>query len=145
MESAHFKVLFDVPEDKRDEVAVSGSYICFSPYNFEDSAVDNPVTVYPLTIGTAYGTLHPVSTSAGIAFYEEDVFRPLDNPRALLYERYTDKGELYFAMKDGMMLEALVFPYRLDKEQGAELLGTITKIQKELQARVDAEAEEPQE
>lgn len=143
MTEEQIKVLFDIPEDKRGEVRTyTHDFERNMGYSFEDGAADNPVVRYGITFGGANGAFTPVSTSDGIAFYEEDVFRPLNNPNAILYERYRKDGTLYFVMKAGMMVEALIFP-AIIKE--AELLDVITDIQQELQAKVDAGQQEDQE
>ncbi len=51
-------------------------------------------------------------------------------------KRYTEKGELYFVAKRGMMVEAVIMPSVPDRKELLEQLGRITA---QLAAQVDTE------
>ena len=144
MEDEQMLILFDVPEDKRKTYAVFHHEEMLPGYSVEDGAADNLVENYPISIGEASGVWYPVSTSSGIAFYAAEVFKPImDKPQAKLYERYTRKGDLYFVAKDGMLVEALIFPAQIKEEELAATLGQIcdqldVKLEQEREARESA-------
>ncbi len=104
-------ILFDVPEDKRRAVhSTEGNFL--SKYDLDDSAADNRVTQHQISFGTEEGVLYPVTTSAGIAFYDADAFRPIQDAasKITLCERYTEDGDLYLVAMNGMMVEGVILP-----------------------------------
>lgn len=57
----------------------------------------------------------PCMTQKGIAFFDRSYLRPLsDEPASLdIYERADEDGEIYFAVKAGFMLKAVILPAKI--------------------------------
>lgn len=80
----------------------------------------------------------PVRTSRGLRFYNPDYLKPLKDLQNTLeiYERHTESGMLYFAVKSGMLLQAIVLP--MTPEYG-KILGELLDLCAALQQTVEAE------
>lgn len=61
-----------------------------------------------------FGALIPITTSHGIEFIQSKYLTPFsdsDDKMLFIYERTSEAGNTYFAVKDGLMLVGLIMPY----------------------------------
>ena len=131
--------LFDVPEKNRTETIVIEKGNIQKALDVSDGAADNEAVAINLPMFFGGKMIYPAITSQGIAFYDADAFNPIkDTEDAKLYERYTDKGELYFVAKAGMMVEAVILPLNI---KAKELLERMTQITDMLKAQAEQEDE----
>ena len=72
----------------------------------------------------------PFVTSQGIEFIESKYLRPLSDIDSTLriYERYTKSGQLYFAVKSGFVLVAIILPTNFINEKFVQELEEMTKL-----------------
>lgn len=76
---------------------------------------ENELKRIPLKICCESRELEPIITSQGLCFIDEDHIKPVCNESYMkIFERYNAKGELYFAVKNGLMLVAIIAPYKLN-------------------------------
>ena len=83
-----------------------------------------------IEIGTDGKTLIVLHTSQGIRFIDKEYLRPLsdyDMDILRFYERTSTGGQLYIAVKAGMMLEAIIAPFNAVNDKFVEKLQEITK------------------
>lgn len=81
------------------------------PEEFETAdKVDNENFVVPseITINFFDGEYTLVFTSQGIRFIKTIYLKPFGNEEYELYERYSDDGKMYFVLKIGMFVNALI-------------------------------------
>lgn len=74
--------------------------------------------------------LEPFITSNGLSFIDADYIKPVNGGYTKIFERYTKDGDLYFAIKDGFMLVAVVMPYKVIDDNFAALLETLAQQSK---------------
>lgn len=140
LDDEQIKFLFDIPEEKREKCIVSHMGEIGDMFDVSDSAADNEVIVMKPAMMINGKLLCPVSTSAGIAFFNPELLTPIrDCPDAKLYERYDPEARLYFVAKSGMLVEAVIMPSKPDAK---ELLDNLNKITRELTAQVETEETE---
>ncbi len=83
---------------------------------------ENELKWIPLTISCESRELKPIITSQGLYFIDEDYIKPACSESYMkIFERYNAKGELYFAVKNGLMLVAIITPYKLN-DSSAEII-----------------------
>lgn len=72
--------------------------------------VDNENFVVPseITINFFDGEYTPVFTSQGIRFIKTIYLKPFGNEEYELYERYSTDGKMYFVLKIGMFVNAVI-------------------------------------
>lgn len=112
MQRENLFAIFDVPEEKRKDF-----YFAEQPLpetlNFGDFD-DNELVVKRgrFLIRAAGRTLEPIATSQGIAFINLQYLEPFaDEPDGFeLYQRTDPAGNIYIAVKSGMLLLGLVYP-----------------------------------
>lgn len=105
-----FAVL-DIPEDKRPGYLVSYKQLP-EAYSVAD---DDPTErlVQPSALGVVFKEepLMPARTSLGLWFFNPDYLKPLrDLDGYELYERHTESGLPYLAVKTGFLLRAVILP-----------------------------------
>ncbi len=55
----------------------------------------------------------PLQTSQGVQFIQASTLKPVsDIDQLSIWERTTEAGHTYFAVKDGMMIRAIILPHR---------------------------------
>lgn len=88
--------------------------------NFEDAALDETQVVEgPMDLNYKGQWLKPIITSQGIEFINGEYLKPLSDisdEGLLFFERITDKGNKYFAVKQGLLIVAIIFPMRVIDE-----------------------------
>ena len=91
---------------------------------------ENVLETADIEIGFGGTLLLPLHTSQGIRFIDKAYLRPLadcDADMLMFYERTTTDGELYIAVKVGMILAAVITPLDVVNEKFVERLRVITK------------------
>lgn len=73
-------------------------------------------------------TYTPCMTQRGISFFNRAYLRPLDDEPTLpeIYERTTTDGAIYFAVKCGFMLKAIILPAKITSKQFVQGLRALT-------------------
>lgn len=72
--------------------------------------------------------LIPLKVSSGMVFMNSKYLTPtIDSGYTELYERHTKSGELYIALKVGMILQAVIFPENVIDEILVEQLEELEK------------------
>lgn len=122
---------YDITDKQRDKIHFKHE-TKLPPYlSFED-VEDNetPCNEGPMYLSSAGRGIVPYMTSQGIVFIDASYLAPLaDTKEAMLqvYERYTAAGQMYFAVKSGFMLLALIMPYDCINEQFVNNLEVLYK------------------
>ena len=91
---------------------------------------ENALETADIEIGFSGTLLLPLHTSQGIRFIDKAYLRPLadcDEDMLMFYERQTEDGDLYIAVKVGMILAATIAPFDVVNEKFVEKLQEITK------------------
>lgn len=91
---------------------------------------ENALETADIEIGFGGTLLLPLHTSQGIRFIDKAYLRPLadcDEDMLMFYERTTTDGDLYIAVKVGMILAAVIHPLDMVNEKFVEKLREITK------------------
>lgn len=88
--------------------------------NFEDAALNETQVVEgPMDLNYKGQWLKPIITSQGIEFINGEYFKPLSDisdEGLLFFERIADSGNKYFAVKQGLLIVAIIFPMRVIDE-----------------------------
>lgn len=73
--------------------------------------------------------MKPLKTRNGIIFIQQKYLAPLEDVLDVvqLYERVTPDGQTYVAAKAGLLIAAVIFPYRLVTEKFVNRLEEITR------------------
>lgn len=104
-------VVLDVPGDKRGDYRVNYTPLP-TPYNFRDD--DDLERMLPeMDVGIVFkdSKLMPARTSRGLLFFNPKYLEPLNDLDGFeLYERQTKDGGIYFAVKTGFILQAILLP-----------------------------------
>lgn len=87
---------------------------------------DHCVTDNEISVLSDYGlikdgtTLIPVITSQGLKFINKAYLKPFDKEQITVYERLDSVGKLYFVIKKGLFIKALILP-SVFTDNGADL------------------------
>ena len=119
--------IFDVPEDKKEEWIVN----CTNQLeiNLDDADPDESIINRGnLSIYRFGERLIPLKVSSGMVFMNSKYLTPtFDSGYTELYERRTKSGNLYIAVKVGMILQAVIFPENIIDEVLVEQLEELEK------------------
>lgn len=106
--------LFDIPEKKRDKITFAYKYafpetICFKDRMEGENALDFGT----ISICKSGRVLRPLKTSLGVIYINEKYLKPFSDSEngVQLYERCTSGGRVYVAVKEGVVLKGIIFPY----------------------------------
>ncbi len=75
-------------------------------------------------------TLILYASSQGVAFVDKKYFAPfgdIDEDYLRVYERYTETGGLYFAVKNGMELVGIIMPVRVINKNFVDEINSVAK------------------
>lgn len=142
--------MFDIPEKRREKLIIQYEDMPEIIDTADKDPEENILEEKGTTIGYNGVQMIPLRTEDGIVFIGEQYLEPLADEMDLLslYERRTPKGVPYVAVKTGMMLRGIIFPYNVvtDKKFITQLELLLNDSKREL-ARVvaNASAEEDQE
>lgn len=106
---------YDITDKQQDKMVIQRlpelpTGICFDDYCESEHQVE-PSRMRIIAQGK---TLMPILTSAGMQFIDDKLLEPLaDVPSddLSLFERITDDGRMYFAVKQGLMITAVIEPF----------------------------------
>ena len=121
--------IFDIPDKERKKMVfrkgVVPAALCF------DDIADGEVLCEqgPLVLGEGKNGVIPYKTSQGIQFIDSKHMAPLEDCGTLeVYERIKPDGGVYFAVKRGLSLTALILPYALINEPFVESLKDLAAL-----------------
>jgi hypothetical protein len=122
----------DIPEKAREKMRfLEGEVphnLCFDDVDESESLCDE----YPLVFGEGKDGVIPYRTSQGIQFIAKKYMAPLEDcDRVEVYERISKGGRMYFAVKRGYSLVALIMPYDIISEpfvKDIENLAALCKV-----------------
>ena len=106
-----FFTIFDFTEKQRDQTIFERAEF---PANFSTSDYSLSDTICEkLSPNIPFGSrlLIPFSTVGGIKFLDSEYLAPFAGESIEVYERISEKGERYFAVKVGMCLRAIITPF----------------------------------
>ena len=132
------RAVFDVPEKDEEKFLIDHHLtlpegICYKEVDQKGETQLRPEA----WILKRYDKLFvPVQTSRGLRFYNPDYLKPLKDLQNTLelYERHAADGSMYFAVKSGMLLQAIVLPLAPDY---GKLLEELLEICQGLQQTVE--------
>lgn len=106
-----FTVL-DIPQDKWSGYSLYRNDL---PYGIcAADAIEDERPIEPMRFAIAYAgeSLLPVVTQKGCCFLHEKHLKPIDDTSGMmmLYERHFPSGEVYIAVKVGLMLAGIIVP-----------------------------------
>ena len=119
---------YDIPEKKRGRMSITYDADKKLSLSFEDTIANEQQCAYGEAI---MGNAVPVTTEEGVKFINGKYFAPLgnvDSNMLFVFERRTEGGTPYFAIKEGFMLMAVVMPYECINESFVERLREITQL-----------------
>ena len=105
--------VFDVPEKDLDKYRIKQEETLPGGYCYlDEDEGELQLRPEPWILKRYDQLLVPVRTSRGLRFYNPEYLKPLKDMQNTLeiYERSTESGELYFAVKSGWMLQAIILP-----------------------------------
>ena len=97
-------------------------------YNFGDSDESEKMLEQDLIAQTYKGdNVQPLFTSQGIKFINTALLEPFADVADMIeiYERFTEDGHIYFAVKFGMMLKAIIMPINILSEDFVTKIETL--------------------
>jgi len=133
--------VMDIPEKDRDKYMVNDLY---APTNLNLSDYDDTerrLLPQLLTIGYGGEVLMPARTSLGLMFIDPAYLKPIDENYEL-FERESGNGDLYVAVKAGLLLKAIILPKAQNAEDIAERLSKLLDELRQTISRIEQPAEE---
>ena len=111
--------VFDISEKQRENIVVRRSEMP-EAVNVDDTDPAERVLCdddFSIIYGGA--ELQPLKTRNGITFIQRKYLAPLEDVLDMvqLYERVTPDGQSYIAAKAGLLLAAVIFPYKVVNEK----------------------------
>lgn len=100
-------------------------------YDFSDCTEDEVECYYHEDMAIQYGgrVLMPVRTSDGITYLDKAYLAPVANDDLLhIFERHSKSGVLYFAIKIGFMVTAIIMPYNAITEDFGKSLSLLAEL-----------------
>lgn len=144
-----FCAAFDIKSKKADEITFSFGEPIPEGYDFSDSTEDEIQVERINGIGIQWNgrTLIPFKASDGIAYLDKAHFAPLadlDDNLIYIFERRSKDGVLFFAVKFGFAVVAILLPYNnINKDFSGELSAlaelTNVRVSNMLKSKVNAE------
>lgn len=123
--------MLDVPEDKKDKYIFRRDKLSATTLDFSDNVVGERVFDRDL-INLSMGgkEIEPLrSHSGGIVFLDTNLLKPFADEKSVeLYERRTKSGEIYIAVKTGLLLLGVILPVRVINETFIEMLSDLTNL-----------------
>lgn len=112
---------YDINIKKAASMVITRDHNLPEGINFEDAAKDEKQVVEgPMDLNYRGQWLKPIITSQGIEFINGEYLKPLSDisdEGLLFFERISDSGNKYFAVKQGLLIVAIIFPMRIIDEE----------------------------
>lgn len=123
--------MYDITAKQSEKLRIIDCIPLPSAYNYAD-AIENETMLVQCPIEIVVGDKRLISyaTSQGIAFVDKRYLAPfsdMDEGMLRIYERYTADGELYFVVKNGLILVGIIEPAEVIN---SEFVGTINNMAK---------------
>ena len=144
-----FCAAFDIKSKKAEKIAFSFGEPIPEGYDFTDNPEDEVLVERINGIGIQWQgrTLIPFKASDGIAYLDKAHFAPLadlDGDLIYVFERRSKDGVLFFAVKFGMAVVAILLPYNNINKDFADELDVVAeltnvRVSNMLKSKVNAE------
>ncbi len=131
MEEENVFALFDIPEKKQEKIHFEHKYQLPEALSFADAtATETPLEFGNISIYARGRILAPIKTSLGIIYINEKYLKPFSDAEngVQLYERYTPRGVVHLAVKEGFLLTGIILPYDIITKEFVAELETIYKL-----------------
>jgi len=118
----HIVALFDITEKQRESTYITHTQL---PERINYGHTD-PAEVMldreKMTLGYGKRIVRPIMTTDGLELIDNDYLTPLADiaDELEIFERHTDDGQIYFAVKMGLMLVGVIMPLNIIEEQFVE-------------------------
>lgn len=104
-------------------------------FDFSDCTADEVECLYLDDISIQYGgkLLMPVRTSDGISYIDKAYLAPVmdvDTDLLKIFERRSSGGVQYFAVKNGLMVVAVIMPFNAINDTFSDTLSSIAELTK---------------
>lgn len=131
LDAVLFCSMYDITDKQTNKMVIQDCIPLPEHLDFSD-CVENekPVKECFINIETSNRILVPYETSQGIAFIDKKYLAPfsdMDEQMLCICERYTSAGQLYFAVKNGMLLVGIIYPYKCIDEHFVEDINLLAK------------------
>ncbi|MCL2575696.1 MAG: hypothetical protein FWE33_04610 [Defluviitaleaceae bacterium] len=135
----HIPRLFDLTAKQLGKITIKQQFLPEN-YNFDhDDKNESVCEREKMTIGYDGRILRPIMTKKGLELIDDDYLSPLDDVADELgiYERRTESGRAYFALKVGFLVVGIIMPYDgIDEILVEEIEKMAFKSRKALEAKV---------
>lgn len=121
--------VFDIPEKQQSKMHVTKGPLP-EGIDFGDAVgYEKVLTPGEIEIGYAGRVLRPLHTSRGLQFIDIKYLDPLSEYEDMLalYERTDASGQTYIAAKNGLILVAVIMPFRAVNEKFVEQIRAFTR------------------
>lgn len=129
LDKASLCFMFDITSKQRENIFMTHGELP-SGYNVEDTAPDERQLKDDDFYITFSGMeLQPFRTSKGIEFVQRKYFAPLEDVMDMVrfFERVTPDGDSYIVAKNGMLIAAVIMPYKVISESFVDMLENVTR------------------
>ena len=121
--------LYGVSSTQQEKIEFKSAYTLPKEYDFSD-VVEQEKELWRIPLDLhAYGCrLAPFECSSGVVYFDAAYFAPLRDvdPKLLrVYERVGVSGEVYYVVKDGLFLVAILAPFAAVTD---EMVNTLRKL-----------------
>ena len=113
--------IFDIQNDQREKWHYAEKTKPETIVLSDTCVTDNEISVlsdYELIKNST--TIIPILTSQGLKFINKAYLKPFDKEQITVYERLDSAGKLYFVIKKGLFIKALILP-SVFTDNGADL------------------------
>lgn len=121
--------MYDISSSKQEKMFLKKSKELPAEFDFRD-AIENElaVEVMPLKISINGFTGIPLKTSCGVEFIASQHLTPFSSTEnMLIYERLSESGRRYFALKIGFLLVGIVMPVNIINDSLIDSLNELSE------------------
>ena len=121
--------VFDISEKQRENIIVRRSEMPEAVNVDDTDPAERVLSDDDFSIIYGGAELQPLKTQNGITFIQRKYLAPLEDVLDMvqLYERVTPDGQSYIAAKAGLLLAAVIFPYKVVNEKFVTRLEEIAR------------------
>ena len=121
--------VFDISEKQRENIVVRRSEMPEAVNVDDTDPAERVLSDDDFSIIYGGAELQPLKTRNGITFIQRKYLAPLEDVLDMvqLYERVTPDGQSYIAAKAGLLIAAVIFPYKVVNEKFVTRLEEITR------------------
>ena len=128
-----FCAAFDIKTKDAEKIFFNFAAPVPEGFAFEDCPEDEVECAYREDISIQYGgkLLMPVITSDGISYLDKAYLAPIadsDDEVRHIFERHSESGVLYFAVKTGLLVTAIIMPYNAINEKFGAALSELAEL-----------------